>query len=76
VDEMNNTIEAIFIDVGNTLRILVEDESFQAQAMLKIATLVGTSESPEAFCKLLDDRYKVYRYQIHPLRRLLLIQVN
>jgi putative hydrolase of the HAD superfamily len=58
---MNHTIEAIFIDVGNTLRILVEDENFQAQARLKIATLVGSSESPEAFCKKLDERYKVYR---------------
>jgi len=58
---MNHSIEAIFIDVGNTLRILVEDENFQAQARLKIATLVGTNESPEVFCKQLDLRYKVYR---------------
>ena len=58
---MNHSIEAIFIDVGNTLRILVEDENFQAQARLKIATLVGTNESPEVFCKQLDLRYKAYR---------------
>jgi putative hydrolase of the HAD superfamily len=58
---MTTDIEAIFIDVGNTLRILVKDEPYQAQARQKIATLVGTQESPETFCARLDERYKVYR---------------
>ncbi len=58
---MNQDIEAIFIDVGNTLRLLVEDEPFQAQARQKIAALVGTDEDPGAFCQRLDERYKVYR---------------
>jgi len=58
---MNHDIEAIFIDVGNTLRVLVEDEPYQAQARRQIATLVGTLESPESFCGRLDERYKVYR---------------
>jgi HAD superfamily hydrolase (TIGR01662 family) len=58
---MTTDIEAIFIDVGNTLRILVKDEPYQAQARQKIATLVGTQESPESFCARLDERYKVYR---------------
>lgn len=54
-------IEAIFLDVGNTLRILVKDESHQAQARRRIAALVGTSESPETLCAELDRRYRVYR---------------
>jgi HAD superfamily hydrolase (TIGR01509 family) len=54
-------IKAIFLDVGNTLRILVKDESHQAQARQQIAALVGTQESPEAFCERLDARYKIYR---------------
>jgi putative hydrolase of the HAD superfamily len=58
---MHHDIEAIFIDVGNTLRILVKDEPYQAQAKQRIATLVGAQESPESFCELLDERYKVYR---------------
>jgi putative hydrolase of the HAD superfamily len=58
---MNHNIEAIFIDVGNTMRVLVEDEPYQAQARKQIATLVGTPESPESFCERLDERYKVYR---------------
>jgi putative hydrolase of the HAD superfamily len=57
----HNNIEIIFIDVGNTLRILVEDEAFQAQARERIAMLVGVQESPESFCERLAARYKVYR---------------
>jgi FMN phosphatase YigB (HAD superfamily) len=58
---MRPEIEVIFIDVGNTLRVLVEDEPYQADARRQIAALVGTTESPEAFCAQLDQRYKVYR---------------
>ncbi len=58
---MKHDIEAIFIDVGNTLRVLVEDEAFQAQARERIATLVGAQMPPESFCEHLDARYKVYR---------------
>ena len=54
-------IEAIFIDLGNTLRMLVKDEEHMARARAKIAELVGTDEDPRAFCARLDERYKVYR---------------
>jgi HAD superfamily hydrolase (TIGR01509 family) len=56
---MNHDIEAIFLDHGNTLRVVVKDEAFQAQARQELARLVGTEESPEAFCAWLDKRYKV-----------------
>ncbi len=58
---MNHQIDAIFIDVGNTLRLMVKDEPFQAHARRQIASLVGTQEPPESFCVALDERYKVYR---------------
>jgi putative hydrolase of the HAD superfamily len=58
---MSQNIEAIFLDLGNTLRILIKDEAHMAQARRKIVELVGTDESPETFCKKLDERYKVYR---------------
>jgi len=58
---MNQTIEAIFLDVGNTLRILLPDEAHQQAARKKIAEMVGTQESPEVFSQELDKRYKVYR---------------
>jgi putative hydrolase of the HAD superfamily len=61
VKQLNHDIEVIFIDVGNTLRVLVEDEPYQAEARKKIADFVGTDESPEAFCKMVDQRYKLYR---------------
>lgn len=58
---MKYDIEAIFLDVGNTLRILLKDEAYQAEARQQIAELVGTQELPETFCARLDTRYKVYR---------------
>jgi putative hydrolase of the HAD superfamily len=61
VKGMNHDIKVIFIDVGATLRYLVEDEPYQARARQQIAAFVGTDESPEAFCEKLDARYKVYR---------------
>jgi HAD superfamily hydrolase (TIGR01662 family) len=54
-------LEAIFIDVGNTMRIVVKDDQFQAQAMQQLVTLVGADESPAAFCERLEERYLVYR---------------
>ena len=58
---MRPDIEAIFIDLGNTLRILVKDEGHQSNARRIIAELVGSQESPETLCKRIDERYKVYR---------------
>ncbi len=58
---MNTEIEAIFIDLGNTLRILIKDPEHMARARQKITELVGTDEDPETFCAKLDARYKTYR---------------
>lgn len=54
-------IEAIFLDVGNTLRIVVEDEAFQSQARQQLMTIVGAQEPPETFFEQLDARWKIYR---------------
>lgn len=54
-------ITTIFLDLGNTLRILLKDQDHMARARQKIAALVGTDEDPAAFCAKLDERYKVYR---------------
>lgn len=58
-----HNIKAIFLDVGNTLRIVIPDEPFQAQARRQLATLVGAAEAPDAFCEQIDVRWKVYRKQ-------------
>jgi HAD superfamily hydrolase (TIGR01549 family) len=58
---MRTDIEAIFIDLGNTMRILVKDEQHQSDARMKIAQLVGSQDSPELLCQRIDERYKGYR---------------
>ena len=58
---MKHDIKAIFLDVGNTLRIVVEDECFQAAARQQLMTLVGAQEPDAAFFERLDGRWKAYR---------------
>lgn len=58
---MTRDIEAIFLDLGNTLRILIKDEVHMAAARANIAALVGTAEDPRSFCEKLNERYKAYR---------------
>lgn len=60
---MNPEIEAIFLDIGNTLRIVVPDEEFQKQAKEKLMALVETKESSEVFFAELDSNWKIYRKQ-------------
>lgn len=58
---MNADIKAIFIDLGNTLRVLLKEEAHMKRARQEIVRLVGTEEDPAAFCHKLDERYKTYR---------------
>lgn len=58
---MSQQIEAIFLDLGNTLRILTQNEAHQSHARRRMAELVQTDEDPETFCQKIDARYKVYR---------------
>ena len=61
MDEMTQNIEAIFIDLGNTLRTLLKDQEHMARARQKIVDLMGTEEDPVTFIARLDERYKIYR---------------
>jgi HAD superfamily hydrolase (TIGR01662 family) len=58
---MNTQIDAIFLDVGNTLRIVVEDAAFQAQARQQLRTLVGASDDIDVFFESLEVQWKKYR---------------
>jgi putative hydrolase of the HAD superfamily len=58
---VQKNIEAIFLDVGNTLRIVIEDKNFIAQSKQQLVELTGAQEIPDAFHKKLEDRYKVLR---------------
>jgi FMN phosphatase YigB (HAD superfamily) len=60
---MDHSIKAIFLDIGNTLRIVIEDKEFMAQAKKGLMTLVGTKETEETFFKTLEERWKIYRKQ-------------
>lgn len=60
---MNQNIEAIFLDVGNTLRIVIEDPEFMCQAKKDLMALVGAQESEEEFFDGLETRWKAYRKQ-------------
>lgn len=58
---MKENINAVFLDIGNTLRILLEDEPHQTRAKKEIVRLLGNDADPIAFCDELNARYKVYR---------------
>jgi putative hydrolase of the HAD superfamily len=58
---MHNNIEAIILDVGNTLRIVIKDEKFMTQSKQQLVELTGAKMSADAFFELLEDRYKVLR---------------
>lgn len=60
-DAMSHDIEAIFLDVGNTLRIVLQDEAFQAQARRQLKALIGAPETPEDLVEKLEARYQVLR---------------
>ena len=58
---MNQDIEAIFLDVGNTLRIVLKDGEFMARARQQLAELTGTKMPVDAFIEMLEGRYQVLR---------------
>jgi HAD superfamily hydrolase (TIGR01509 family) len=58
---MNLDIEAIFLDSGNTMRVIVKDAAFQSHAQQQLVKLIGTQESPDAFYERLEERYAAYK---------------
>ena len=60
---MKKDIEAIFLDVGNTLRIVINDPEFMAQAKKDLMTLVRAKESECDFFEKLETRWQAYRKQ-------------
>ena len=43
---MTPDIEAIFLDVGNTLRIVIEDKEFMVEAKRQLVELTGAQDDP------------------------------
>jgi len=54
-------IEAIFLDVGNTLRIVIKDEGFMTNSKRQMVKLTGAQMSPDDFFDHLEARYQVLR---------------
>ena len=59
--EMVQRITAVFLDSGNTLRVVVEDAAYQNSIRMQLKELIGTKESPDAFFEQLTERYKAYK---------------
>ena len=59
----NAGIDTIFFDVGATLRYVVEDAEFAANAKAELMALVGATESHDEFYDTLEKRWKAYRKQ-------------
>jgi putative hydrolase of the HAD superfamily len=60
---MKPDIEAIFLDVGNTLRIVLPDPEFVAQAKKDLMKLVEARDPEDVFFHILETRWKAYRQQ-------------
>ena len=59
---MSTDVKAIFLDVGNTLRIVIKDPEFQAAARAELMQLIGARDpNVETFFALLETRWKAYR---------------
>lgn len=54
-------IKVVFLDVGNTLRLVVKDPPFQEQARKEITELVGAQMPADEFVEMLEGRYKILR---------------
>jgi HAD superfamily hydrolase (TIGR01662 family) len=61
--EKKPDIEAVFLDVGNTLRIVLPEPDFIAQAKKDLMTLVGAQVPEQEFFNTLEGRWKTYRQQ-------------
>ncbi len=57
----NRIIEAIFLDVGNTLRIVLDETEFRIQARHGLVELTGAKDTPDVFYEKLSNRYKALR---------------
>jgi putative hydrolase of the HAD superfamily len=60
---MNHNIDTIFFDIGNTLRIVIPDAKFQAEAEAQLIELVGTTEPHDIFFEKLETNWQKFRKQ-------------
>ena len=59
--ELSKRYQAVFFDLGGTLRIAFADEPYMRHARRKLAELAGTDMPYEDFYQLVEERYEPYR---------------
>lgn len=60
-NKLTGDVEAIFFDVGDTLRTRVSDPTLQAQASDELYRLIHPKEPPEIFFQDIDQKYRDYQ---------------
>lgn len=59
---MKQNINTIFVDLGDTLRVIRKDREFQRQAKSVITRCLGVTQDPEEFYQqVIEPRYNLYR---------------
>ena len=59
---MEQQIDTIFVDLGDTFRVIRKDEAYQNEAKAVIARLLGVDGDPAAFYReVIEPRYDKYR---------------
>lgn len=59
---MNRQIDTIFVDLGDTFRVIRKDEAYMTAAKTRIAELLGVETDPVAFYRdVIEPRYDKYR---------------
>ena len=59
---MDKQINTIFVDLGDTFRVIRKDEAYQLEAKTLIASRLGTDMDPLAFYdEVIEPRYNKYR---------------
>ena len=55
-------IDTLFIDLGDTFRVIRKDEAYQKEAMAVIANCLGVDgDSEEFYHSVIEPRYDKYR---------------
>ena len=59
---MDHQINTIFVDLGDTFRVIRKDEAYMTAAKTRIAQLLGVTTDPVAFYRdVIEPRYDEYR---------------
>ncbi len=61
---MSKAVKVIFIDTGNTMRVITKDPVSQKNAQRQIVNLIGTADAPKDLINQLERRYEDYKKSV------------